>query len=337
MPPHLTAGLFSPDGTPANPSTQNQMEPTTETSTDQSGSATGAATSGPARENSRPAASLTPQQLAAAPAPCPTCAGVPASQADSYVYALGRIEPRFPSPAVEKEFAQAVGRSDTAGLTDRQTLHSVLSQRQYRYLTRQLCWVLNIQGLETYLLHPRDPFDLELLVEAADGPDPVPWISLVIGLRGPIAPPEMCNGLMVPMVAFDQIYSFDRESLIKSIPKPGGAKPKEFAAAATELFERIMQMTDNAGATDENRALNYLAVRYPAIYAKAAEQFAVNASLSAVEVRPSTLSSTRKVVDVIFSFTNRNTDVTEKFFVRVDVTEEFPFLVTKLSPYFDRY
>ena len=33
-------------------------------------------------------------------------------------------------------------------------------------------------------------------------------------------------------------------------------------------------MTDNAGATDEHRALNYLAVRYPAIYAKAAEAFA---------------------------------------------------------------
>jgi hypothetical protein len=42
------------------------------------------------------------------------------------------------------------------------------------------------------------------------------------------------------------------------------------------------------------------------------------------------------VVEVVFSFTNRNTDVVEKQFVRVDVTEEFPFLVTKLSPYFDR-
>ena len=36
---------------------------------------------------------------------------------------------------------------------------------------------------------------------------------------------------------------------------------------------------------------------------------------------------------MIFSYTNRKTDFTEKFFVRVDVTEEFPFLVTKLSPY----
>jgi hypothetical protein len=33
-------------------------------------------------------------------------------------------------------------------------------------------------------------------------------------------------------------------------------------------------------------------------------------------------------------YTNRTTDVREKFFVRVDVTEEFPFLVTKLSLYF---
>jgi len=102
------------------------------------------------------------------------------------------------------------------------------------------------------------------------------------------------------------------------------------------VFGRIMQMADNAGATDEHRALNYLAVRYPGIYAKAAEEFGRDFSLTAVEVQPSPLSSTRRVVDVIFSYTNRNTDYTEKFFVRVDVTEEFPFLVSKLSPYFDR-
>ena len=97
-----------------------------------------------------------------------------------------------------------------------------------------------------------------------------------------------------------------------------------------------MQLPDNAGATDEHRALNYVAMRYPAIYAKAAEEFGRDFSLTGVEVRPSTLSSTRNIVDVIFSYTNRNTDFTEKFFLRVDVTEEFPFLVTKLSPYYDR-
>jgi PatG C-terminal len=39
---------------------------------------------------------------------------------------------------------------------------------------------------------------------------------------------------------------------------------------------------------------------------------------------------------VIVSFTNRATDVVEKQFLRVDVTEQFPFLVTRMSPYYDR-
>lgn len=282
--------------------------------------------------------SITPQ------AGCATCGGTGEATdprpngagMTSYVYAIGRIEARFPNLAAEKEFAQATGRTDTAGKTDQQTFHAVLSKRENRYLLRQLCWVLSIQGLETYLLAPRDPGDIDLLVEAIR-PTPSPIdIDVVIGMRGPIAPPEMCNGLMVPIVAFDQIYSFDRDALIKAIPKPEKTTAAQFGPAAEELFNRIMQLTDNAGATDEHRALNYLAMRYPAIYAKAAEEFGRDCSLTGVEVRPSPLISTRNIVDVIFSYTNRNTDFTEKFFVRVDVTEEFPFLVTKMSPYYDR-
>ena len=70
-------------------------------------------------------------------------------------------------------------------------------------------------------------------------------------------------------------------------------------------------MADNAGATDADRAVNYCALRYPAIYARAAESFAANASLTGLEVRPSPLSGTRKMVEVIFSYTNRSSDVTE--------------------------
>jgi PatG C-terminal len=253
-----------------------------------------------------------------------------------YVYALGRIEPRFPRLAVEKEFAQATGRAPTAGLTDRQALHAVLSQPQNRYLVRQLCWVFTIEGLETYILQPRDPVDFTQLVEALRPAPRAMDVDVVIGVRGPIAPPELCNGLMVPIVAFDQLYSFDREALVKAIPRPDKTPAKQFETAAAELFDRVLQLADNAGATDEHRAVNYLAVRYPAIYALTAERHAQDNTLTAVDVRPSTLSGVRKVVDVIFSFTHRQTDVIEKFFVRVDVTEEFPFLVTKLSPYYDR-
>jgi hypothetical protein len=102
------------------------------------------------------------------------------------------------------------------------------------------------------------------------------------------------------------------------------------------VFDRIVQLAGNTGSTDEHRAMNYLVVRYPAIYTGTAEAFSRDSSLSGVNVRISPLSGPRKVVDVIFSYTNRKTDVTEKLFTRVDVTDEFPFLVTKLTPYFDR-
>jgi hypothetical protein len=161
-------------------------------------------------------------------------------------------------------------------------------------------------------------------------------INVVIGIQGPLAPPQYCNGLQIPIVGFDQIYSFDVDTLIQSIPRPEEITLEDFTPAAEELLMRIMQMADNAGATNDHRALNYLAVRYDAIYHTTSELQGRNFSLAGVEVRTSRLSGARNVVDVIFTFANRSTDIVEKYFCRVDVTEEFPFLVSKMQHYFDR-
>ena len=188
---------------------------------------------------SKEASAVMTERLAAvvrpaqSPAPCPTCgAGAAGAMASSsYVYVLGQIEERYPRPSVEREVAQATGRAETAGRTDRQAFHRILSQRENRYLARQLCWVLSVQGIETYLLRPRDPMDLDLLINAIE-PHSAPWISAVIGVQGPVAPPDYCNGMMVPIVVFDQIYTFARESLVNAIPvqrqfqqKPLGRRP----------------------------------------------------------------------------------------------------------------
>jgi hypothetical protein len=264
------------------------------------------------------------------------CAGCAASASSSYIYALGRIEPRFPSLSLEKELAQVTSRTPTSGLTDRQSLHTVLTNPENRYLVRQLCWVYTIGGVETYLLRPRDPADFQLLADAVRPTPRSTDVDVIIGVLGPAATPQMCNGLMVPVVVFDQIYSFDVDKLISAIPRPDNIAADKFAPIAEELFARTVQITDNAGATDEHRALNYLAVRYDAIYAKTAEFFGLNFSLSAIDVRPAPISSTRNIVDVVFTYTNRATGVPDKYSVRVDVTERFPFLVTKLTPYYDR-
>jgi hypothetical protein len=254
----------------------------------------------------------------------------------TWLYAIGNIEARFPSISLEKEFAQATGRDQTAGLTDRQAFQAVLSKPENRYLARQCCYIMMIGGIDTYILVPREYSDMALLVGTIRANPSPTDLDVVIGTKGQIAPPQKCNGLLLPIVVFDQLYSFDRDALIKAIPKPEKTSAKDFTPVAEEVFDRVVQIADNAGATDEHRALNYLAVRYPAVYAKAAEYFAQNCSLTAVDVQGSPLSGARNLLDVIFSYTNRNTDVVEKCFVRVDVTDEFPFLVTKLSPYYDR-
>jgi hypothetical protein len=273
-----------------------------------------------------------PPRLTAEPRGPGTAPAAPAS----FVYAIGSVVPQFPSLAIEKEVAQAVGRTDTAGHTDREALESVLSDPAGRYLARQVCWVFTVEGLETYILVPRDPGDLDLLIEAVRPRPRSTDIDVVIGVRGPIAPPDTCNGLQVPIVVVDQLYSFDRDELIREIPRPEEVDEEQFRSAAAELLDRIGQLADNAGATDEHRAINYLAVRYPAIYVRAAEAHAEESALTSVEVRPSRLSGARTIIDVIFSYTHRRTDVTDKYFCRVDVTEEFPFLVTKLSHFYER-
>jgi hypothetical protein len=64
-----------------------------------------------------------------------------------------------------------------------------------------------------------------------------------------------------------------------------------------------------------------------------------NFALAAIEVRPSRLSGARKILDVIFTYENLAVNrATEKWFIRVDVTEEFPFLPTGivLQQFFER-
>jgi hypothetical protein len=269
--------------------------------------------------------------------PCLSCGAVHSTGlplADPYVYAIGRVEHSFATPGDEREFAQVMARADdTAGLTDQQLFHRGLVE--HRYLARRGCYVLTIGGVETYLLQARDPFDLDLLVEAIR-PRPSPLdVDVVIGVRGPIAPPGMCNGLMVPIVYVDQVYSFDRVTLQQSLPRPKNVTQTAFADTAEELMNRILQLADNAGSTDADRALNYLAVRYERTYEVVAEAHLRNQSLTSIDARPAALAGARRLVDVVFAFTDRSTDVLDRWAVRVDVTEEFPFLVNKLAPYTD--
>jgi PatG C-terminal len=260
----------------------------------------------------------------------------------SFIYVIGKVVHRFPNRSLELELAQATGRraiEQTRSRTHEEVIHNALTDPANRYIARQICYVLNIEGLETYILVPTDPLDIDRLAQALRPPPAgggTTDIDVVIGRRGPISSPEICNGLMVPIVMVDQIYSFDREALMKAMPKRKGESEDQFKKTSNSVFDHIIQISDNAGAADEHRALNYLAVRYDEIYHRTQLMQDENYSFSAVDVRQSRLSGTRKIVDVIFSYENRANRAVQKWFARVDVTEEFPFLVSPLQQYFER-
>ena len=191
-----------------------------------------------------------------------------------------------------------------------------------------------MEGVPIYILLPTGPEDLNILLEAIRPPACPLDRQVVVGRKGPVAPPEMC-GQEVPMVLVDHLYSLEYNDFIKSI-RSESVTDEKFKAIARETFLRMMQLADNIGSTDKHRALNYLSVRYPAIYVKAAEELERNFLLTSVNAIFSRLSDNRKIVSVIQSFTNKETGAVEKYFVRVDLTEEFPFIVTKMAPYYDR-
>src|SRR5277367_2350467 len=74
--------------------------------------------------------------------PRPATLAAPPDQTPVPVVAVGAITSAFPSLSVEREFAQLHGQKEFKGFTDRQTMHSVLSQPESRYLARRMCFLL---------------------------------------------------------------------------------------------------------------------------------------------------------------------------------------------------
>jgi hypothetical protein len=253
-----------------------------------------------------------------------------------WVYAIGHVRPQFPNASLEREFAQVVSRRETEGMTDHQVLATTLSERENRYIARQLCWLFTIQGLPTYRLFPRDAADYDLLADSLQTEEEE-TVSVVIGLVGPLAPPEDCGGLTVPVVAFDQLYTFTRQALVQELPLPEDLTAQEeeqFRRTARELFDQVIDMVDNVGAIDEHRAENYALVRYSEMYTQTAKAHREEKSLTAFEVRPSPLSS--DIMDLILTYTQRRTGIEEKYRFSVSVEGEFPYLVRKMGPHVDR-
>lgn len=264
---------------------------------------------------------------------------------EQLIYAMGRLDVRFPSLGIEREFQQrerqiAVGKSSHPARRG-ERLMNVL--KAHPHLARSVTYVLSVVGMPTFSVVPTGSQILEQMLDALPRVDESDGVDLVIGRGGPMADPATTGGLLVQLVACDAFYSFTIENLVKDLVKKAEAQLKaikekvDHEAVARELFLRILNSTDNIGSLDTHRALNYLMVQHPGPYIAAISR-SNTATLDNIETRLAQGPSGRRIVTAIFTFVDRATGVPERLFTRVDVTEEWPFAVDSviaLAPFVD--
>jgi hypothetical protein len=263
------------------------------------------------------------------------------SAGPQYIYAIGTLRPVFPSLDIQKEFeaqAQALGLSD-------QDFYGVFTAQNGAnyYLAQLACWVLSVNNVDTYIAVPRTELELDDFINTLD-PKYASGLtgelmSLIVGQRGPMAPPGSCGALELPLVVCSQVYYFTDAELLAQLTD------SSTEATAVRDVLKSLEFKPNEGASAASRAVNYIAVRYPEVYRKTgtlkkggAPAVVAGASpeaqfLAGVSTEPADVQSGRELINVIFKYQNSRTGEESFYYCCVDVSGLFPFLNTPLRTY----
>lgn len=252
-----------------------------------------------------------------------------------YVYVIGKIQWSFGAPDIEKEYLQLLPDPPPAGLTtEAQRVQYILQQNPF--LAREMQWLFMINGQPAYRLIPRSQTELDAFVTSMVPSDPtVIQYSVIVGTFDP-------SGGDLPGVLVNRTFTFTLQELAASVTSALTAQKVTNIPSTLQIvnvFDQTMQLANNTGDLDEHRALNYVSVNYPEVYVLPTTQGATSSNLvfTGVETRHSVNDAGGvTVIEVILKYQNQNTGVPMRFFTSVDVTGQFPFIVQKFQPYFER-
>lgn len=262
---------------------------------------------------------------------CSTCAqSAGLSATEQFVFAIGKLDVRMPSLGIEREFRRCSRpEAEAAAMPRGERIRAVLEANPH--IASRVCYVFSIASTPAFSLRPTTQSCRESLLAALGHIDRPDHWTVAIGLMGPVSRPSDCGGLLVPIVACDQIFSFSVEEWIGDLQQAlEGALTTEgereaLSVSARELFDQTISSVQNIGVNDAHRALNFLLMRHPGIFLAAAQRRG-KAVLDRVETRLHYGFGTRRQVSVILTFVDVRTGVPERLFCRVDVTEEWPFV-----------
>jgi hypothetical protein len=302
-------------------------------------------------------------------APGGICAcGSGMSGPSEFVYVLGSVDIRFPDQSISEEL-QIVAQKHGIKLDDtekkdrgrkkdkserekkdeelRAFYFRVLKEPDARYVARQVCWILKVEGQIAYHLVLRDLHDLPDLISCLGHPLDAD-LDLFVG-TSPLVEMEKCPGVRKRILTVEYLSSFEKDDLLKwfGASSEKSRKPRSRTRTTSgsdhdrnELYDMLVQTADNYGNLDEQRALNFLAIRYKPLYELYAEMVLSDPknsyNLVGVEVFKSRLSADRQIVDPVITFERKDSTAVERYFVRVDVSHMFPVIVNHVAKYVAR-
>lgn len=289
---------------------------------------------------------ITAQQIA--PQGC-GCSG--SNQMLGFAFAIGNLQPIFSSNSIQNEFSYACQQANVSPVAS-SSYYEILSQAENFYIAKEMCWLMQISGIDSYIVHPKTD---AVLYDFIDSLNPAylgnRTFDVIIGTRGPVASPQACNGLQLPVVSCELSYHFTFDMFVTAMRDaiaPGFKLQDEDDSLAIRVQEMLEFMLDKVnsegeGATDSSRVINYLTIRVQQIYEMALSMH-MNVSpdgaenpyfLNSISVQPSRVNGNRNIQDVIFEYVNNYNSQSQWRYLRVDISGKYPFLVTaQLEPYY---
>jgi hypothetical protein len=191
------------------------------------------------------------------------------------------------------------------------------------------------QAQDCFVIVPRDQHELLVLIEGfVSSTDSS--IIVVIGrsTAGAQWAPDTGEPAL-PRFGVDQLIRFEKDEFVGRVPRSTDLPEEEFKNSIRYIFSRILRRSNNAGISDDHRALNYIALRDPAIFEVSTRAAAKSLMLASIDARPQIFSDGRRTVTVRFNYRGPGNGLTERYSCRVDVTEQFPFILSPMQQTFD--
>lgn len=254
----------------------------------------------------------------------------------SYIYAVGILKPTFPNQGLKQAYEAAARKLDISEFDYSKVLghqDPKTGFRPYFYLAEQIEWVLSIHDEDCYLLQPRTRFELLGFLDAIAPNENslLPTYATAVGER--LAPTESSG---VEKIVCDHVYSFTLDGLHEQLTNATDASSQVIRNVLTKL-----EAAPNKGITNEDRAKNYLAFRYPDIYShshalasgKAMES---DATLDKVVATKLDVASPHAIIDLMFIYQSNSSKQETYYHCSVDVTNQYPFInspIKRFDPY----